>query len=130
MEEPNPRPKTRLITKRVSMLTRCWIQGPIAGIWQGSISNSTYKLSQIFLKLFCKYEGSQRCLVIVISYHHCHFFEAIWSKFDYSLLFSIFIALSDWVCFDYISYNCIASNTCFVSNGECNFLQFILIPRR
>ena len=71
MQVPNPRPKARLITKRLSILTSSWLQKSlVAGISQGTISKSTYKLCQIFLKLHCKYEGSQRCVLIVISYHH------------------------------------------------------------
>ena len=67
---PNPRPKARPVTKRLSILTSSWLQkSAIASIWQGTISESIYKLCQIFLKLQCEYEGSQRCIVIVISYH-------------------------------------------------------------
>ena len=50
------------------------------------------------------------------------------SEANLTILFC-FPFLSDWVCFVYISYNCIADNTCFVFNGGCNFLQFILLPR-
>ena len=74
--EPNAWPNARPITKWLSMLTSRWLQkSPIAGIWPGTISESTYKLCQIFLKLHCEYEGSQRCMFIVNSYHSWHRFR-------------------------------------------------------
>ena len=80
-------------------------------------------------KLILSFEVNNMLLLFFFMFPvHC-FFEAIWREFDYSLLFTIFINLSDWVCFVYISYNCIAGNTCFVFNGGCNFLKFILLPR-
>ena len=50
------------------------------------------------------------------------------SEVNLTILFC-FPFLSDWKCFVCISYNCITDSTCFVFNGGCNFLQFILLPR-